>query len=75
MALCITSRENAAVKYACRVRDDAAFRRAEGVFFAEGVRLCEELARAFRPYKVYYLDSKRAEAQALFGDPTPVWDE
>ena len=50
MALCITSRENAAVKYACRVRDDAAFRRAEGVFFAEGVRLCEELARAFRPY-------------------------
>ena len=72
MVPCITSRENAAVKYACKVRDDAAFRRAEGVFFAEGVRLCEELARAFRPYKVYYLDSKRAAAEALGGQACEV---
>lgn len=72
MALCITSRENPAVKYACKVRDDAAFRRAEGVFFAEGVRLCEELARAFRPYKVYYLDSKKPRARALGGEACEI---
>ena len=41
-------------------------------FFAEGVRLCEELARAFRPYKVYYLDSRMAEAAALGGEACEV---
>lgn len=64
----IASRDNPAVKYACRLRDDKSFRASEGVFFAEGLRLCAELAKDLRPYKVYYLDSKRAEAEALGGE-------
>ncbi len=70
----ITSRENDAVKYACRLRDDRAFRASEGLMLAEGSRLCAELARAARPYKVYYLDSKRAEALALGGEAVEVTD-
>ena len=41
----ITSRENAKVKYACRLASSGAFRRAEGRFLAEGRKLCPELAR------------------------------
>ena len=41
----ITSRENAKVKYACRLASSGAFRRAEGRFLAEGRKLCPELCR------------------------------
>ena len=41
----ITSRENAKVKYACRLASSGAFRRAEGCFLAEGRKLCPELCR------------------------------
>lgn len=41
----ITSRENAKIKYACRLAQSAAFRRSEGRFLAEGRKLCPELAR------------------------------
>ena len=41
----ITSRENAKVKYACRLESSGAFRRAEGRFLAEGRKLCPELCR------------------------------
>lgn len=41
----ITSRENAKVKYACRLASGAAFRRTEGRFLAEGRKLCPELCR------------------------------
>ncbi len=41
----ITSRENAKVKYACRLSSSAPFRRSEGKFLAEGRKLCPELAR------------------------------
>ena len=68
----ITSRDNAAVKYACRLRDDRSFRMSEGLVFAEGLRLCAELAKASRPRMVYYLDSKRAEALALGGEAAEV---
>ena len=40
----ITSRENAKIKYACRLSSSAAFRRSEGRFLAEGRKLCPELA-------------------------------
>ncbi len=36
----ITSRENAKIKYACRLSSSAAFRRSEGRFLAEGRKLC-----------------------------------
>lgn len=41
----ITSRDNAKVKYAVRLAASAAFRAEEGLFFAEGPRLCLDLAR------------------------------
>ena len=41
----ITSRENAKIKYACRLASSAAFRRTEGRFLAEGRKLCPELCR------------------------------
>ena len=41
----ITSRENAKIKYACRLASSAAFRRTEGCFLAEGRKLCPELCR------------------------------
>ena len=39
----ITSRENAKIKYACAVRDSEKQRAADGLFFAEGPKLCLEL--------------------------------
>ncbi|MCO7111310.1 hypothetical protein NIA69_22080 [Gemmiger formicilis] len=44
----ITSRENAKIKYACAVRDSEKQRAADGLFFAEGPKLCLELAKAAR---------------------------
>ena len=41
----ITSRENAKIKYACAVRDSEKQRAADGLFFAEGPKLCLELAK------------------------------
>ena len=41
----ITSRDNARVKYACRLAASGAFRKEEGRFFAEGRKLCCELAK------------------------------
>ena len=41
----ITSRENAKIKYACRLREEEKLRTADGLFFAEGPKLCLELAR------------------------------
>ena len=41
----ITSRDNAKIKYACRLAASGAFRRSEGRFFAEGRKLCPELAK------------------------------
>ena len=45
----ITSRDNAGVKYACTLRDSEKQRAAEGLFFAEGPKLCLELAKSCTP--------------------------
>lgn len=50
----IQSRENERVKRACALRDNAARRRAEGLFFAEGLRLCTDLAQSLAPAEAYY---------------------
>ena len=42
----ITSRDNARIKYACKLAASGPFRRSEARFFAEGRKLCPELARA-----------------------------
>ena len=49
----ITSRDNAKIKYACAVRDTEKQRAADGVFFAEGPKLCLELAKSCTPRVVY----------------------
>ena len=45
----ITSRDNAKIKYACAVRDTERQRAADGVFFAEGPKLCRERAKSCTP--------------------------
>lgn len=42
----ITSRDNAKIKYACRLREEEKLRAADGLFFAEGPKLCLELAKS-----------------------------
>ena len=49
----ITSRENAKIKYACKLGQSAAFRAEENAFLAEGYKLCLELAKGC-PLKVIY---------------------
>lgn len=49
----ITSRDNARIKYACAVRDSEKQRAADGLFFAEGPKLCLELAKSCTPRVAY----------------------
>ena len=53
----ITSRENAKIKYACRLAQSAAFRRGEGRFLAEGRKLCPELARGAELETLFYTET------------------
>ncbi len=53
MQSAITSRDNERVKYACHVAESAAFRAAEGLLFAEGRRLCLDLAQSLRCAMVF----------------------
>ena len=50
----ITSRENAKIKYACRLSSSGAFRRTEGRFLAEGRKLCPELCRGAQLETLFY---------------------
>ena len=50
----ITSRDNAKIKYACRLSSSAAFRRSEGRFLAEGRKLCPELCRGAELETLFY---------------------
>lgn len=45
----ITSRDNARVKQAVRIARDAVVRAETGLFFAEGLRLCQDLAAVQKP--------------------------
>lgn len=60
MPECITSRENAKIKYACKLGQSAAFRAGENSFLAEGYKLCLELAKGC-PLKVIYYTRRAAE--------------
>ncbi len=53
MAETITSRDNERIKRVCRLRDSGAVRQQEGSFFAEGLRLCTDLAAVLVPQEVY----------------------
>ncbi len=60
----ITSRENAKIKYACRLASSAAFRRSEGRFLAEGRKLCPELARGAELETLFYTEARWKSARS-----------
>ena len=73
----ITSRENAKVKYACRLASSGSFRRAEGRFLAEGRKLCPELARGAELETLFYTETaaeKCPELETLPGEHYLVED-
>ena len=61
----ITSRDNAKIKYACAVRDSEKQRAADGVFFAEGPKLIQELCKSCTPMAVYATGAALAKTPAL----------
>ena len=50
----ITSRENAKIKYACKLAASAAFRQSEKSFLAEGLKLCLELNHSLRLKTLFF---------------------
>ena len=73
----ITSRENAKIKYACRLASSTAFRRTEGRFLAEGRKLCPELCRGAELETLFYTENaleKCPELAALPGEHYLVED-
>lgn len=64
----ISSRENPKIKYACSVRDSEKQRAADGLFFAEGPKLCLELAKSCAARTAYATEAalqKTPELAAL----------
>ena len=61
----VTSRDNAAIKAACRLRDSARARQEQGLFFAEGPKLCLELARGCRLRTLYAVPAALQHTPAL----------
>ena len=61
----ITSRENPRIKRACALRDSEKQRAAAGLFFAEGPKLCLELARGCRVAELYATAPALAHTPAL----------
>ncbi len=67
----ITSRDNAKIKYACKLAGSAAFRQSENAFLAEGLKLCPELAKGTTLKVLYYTEralEKAPELAALPGE-------
>ena len=56
MAELISSRENQKIKYACKLQQSPAFREKEKLFFAEGPKLCLELAKGCMNKVIYYTE-------------------
>lgn len=65
----ITSRDNARIKYACRLSASAAFRRSEGRFFAEGRKLCPELAKGAALETLFYTAAAAGKCPELASLP------
>ena len=61
----ITSRENTKIKYACRLREEEKLRTADGLFFAEGPKLCLELARGCTLQTLYATEKALAHTPEL----------
>lgn len=61
----ITSRENGKIKYACKLAQSAAFRFEENSFFAEGLKLCLELAKSCHLKVIYYTEKALQKSPQL----------
>ena len=61
----ITSRENDKIKYACKLARSATFRGGENAFFAEGLKLCTDLAAACPLKVIYYTAAALEKTPAL----------
>lgn len=61
----ITSRENAKIKYACKLASSGAFRRSEGRFLAEGRKLCPELCRGAELEQLFYTQAAAEKCPEL----------
>ncbi len=61
----ITSRENNTIKYACKLSASAAFRDAEGAFFAEGLKLCLALNETMQCNMIFYTQKALDKTPAL----------
>ncbi len=71
MAELISSRENQKIKYACKLQQSTAFREKEKLFFAEGPKLCLELAKGCVNKVIYYTERGAAqypEIKSLSGE-------
>lgn len=70
----ITSRDNARIKRVCALRDSEKQRAEAGLFFAEGPKLCLELAKDCTLTELYATQAAldRTPALAAFGDCTTV---
>ena len=69
----ISSRENPKIKYACSLRDSEKQRAADGLFFAEGPKLCLELAKSCTPRTAYATEAALTKTPALAAlHPVPV---
>ncbi len=67
----ITSRENAKIKYACKLAGSAAFRQSENAFLAEGLKLVPELAKGTAVKLLFCTDravEKAPELESLPGE-------
>lgn len=61
----ISSRDNAKIKYACRLGQSASFRRSEGRFLAEGRKLCPELCRGAQLEQLFFTSEAAAKCPQL----------
>ena len=57
----ITSKENKRIKYVKKLISSASFRREEGLFTAEGLRLCEDALRSAAPIESAYFSEAFCE--------------
>lgn len=62
----IYSRGNERIKYACHIASSAEFRAKERLFFAEGLRLCQDLAQRQAPRQVFATQAVYEKATAFF---------
>ena len=65
---CITSRKNPSVQQAARLLSSAAFRQEQGMFLAEGARLCRDAVRSGLAVPAAYFTAKALEKYPAYAE-------